>query len=142
MGLAVLNRVSIEAILFYLVAYAIMNLGTFIALIYLENRTGSVSIQYYRGLVYRSPLLVVVLAILLFSLTGLPPTVGFIGKLLIFSAVIQAALSNPDQAVFYYLLALFGGLNTVISLYYYAGNSQSHDPPRKQANNRPDALAG
>ncbi len=119
MGLAVLNKLAIHAILFYLVAYLIMNLGAFVVVIYLENRTGTDRIDAYPGLIQRAPLLVVVMAILLFSLTGLPPTVGFIGKLMIFGAVIQAGLSNPDVAYFYYGLALIGAINTAISLYYY-----------------------
>jgi NADH-quinone oxidoreductase subunit N len=51
------------------------------------------------------------MTLFLFSLTGLPPTVGFIGKFYLFSAVIEAKL---------YLLAVVGVLNSVVSLYYYA----------------------
>lgn len=119
MGLAVLDRFALEAVLFYLVAYLFMNLGAFVVLVYLENRIPSLSVQYYRGLIYRAPLQVVVLAILLFSLTGLPPTVGFVGKLLLFGGVIRSAIANPEYAVFYYVLAGIGAINTAISLYYY-----------------------
>jgi len=119
MALTVLNRMAIEGILFYLVAYLIMNLGAFVVVIYLENRTGTDHIDAYRGLISRAPLLVTVMAILLFSLTGLPPTVGFIGKVLIFGAVIREGLADADYSYFYYSLALIGAINTAISLSYY-----------------------
>jgi NADH-quinone oxidoreductase subunit N len=68
-------------------------------------------IRHYRGLVWRSPLLAVAMGIFLFSLIGLPPSAGFIGKLYLFAAVIREK---------YYWLAVVGVLNSVVSLYYYA----------------------
>lgn len=119
MALTVFEEAAIHGLLFYLVAYLIMNLGAFVVVVYLENRTGTDRIDAYRGLVYRAPLLVTVMAILLFSLTGLPPTVGFIGKILIFGAVIKEGIASPDIGIFYYILALAGAVNTAISLSYY-----------------------
>jgi NADH-quinone oxidoreductase subunit N len=75
------------------------------------NKTGSEDISAYRGLGYRAPLIGVAMAIFLVSLTGLPPTAGFIGKLYLFAALLEAK---------WIWLAVVGALNSVISLYYYA----------------------
>ena len=64
-----------------------------------------------RGASSRTPLIAVCFAIILFSLTGLPPTAGFVGKFLLFAPVIQQE---------FYLLAVVGLLNGAVSLYYYA----------------------
>ncbi|NOY77848.1 MAG: NADH-quinone oxidoreductase subunit N, partial [Calditrichaeota bacterium] len=63
------------------------------------------------GLGYRAPFIAIALAIFMFSLTGLPPFAGFIGKVYLFAAVIQQQ---------WYILAVIGVLNSVVSLYYYA----------------------
>jgi NADH-quinone oxidoreductase subunit N len=126
MGLTVYNNAAMEAMLFYFVVYYLMNLGAFLVVILMINRTGSEEISSYRGLIWRSPLISVAMIAFLVSLTGIPPTAGFIGKLLIFNAVVGAggealgpgsALTTP--AVMYYSLVVIAGLNTVISLYYY-----------------------
>ncbi|HLP15044.1 MAG TPA: proton-conducting transporter membrane subunit, partial [Bacteroidota bacterium] len=75
------------------------------------NKTGSETMESYKGLGARAPFLSVAMAIFLVSLTGLPPTAGFIGKLYIFAALINAKMIT---------LAIIGVLNSVISLYYYA----------------------
>ncbi len=110
MGIVVLNNEGIAAILVYFMIYLFMNLGAFYVVMLIANRTGSEDIEDYRGLGSRAPFLSVSLAIFLISLTGLPPTAGFIGKLYLF-----AALINHDWV----WLAIVAGANTVISLYYY-----------------------
>ncbi|MEK8023586.1 MAG: NADH-quinone oxidoreductase subunit N [Candidatus Hydrogenedentota bacterium] len=96
------------AILFYLTTYLFMNLGAFYI-------TGLVSpdgsIRHFRGLAKRSSFTACCMAIFLFSLTGLPPFGGFIGKLLI----ISAALEVKAHFLIIVLVA-----NSVVSLYYYA----------------------
>ena len=77
----------------------------------IANATGSEDIEDYRALGPRAPLLTVALTIFLISLTGLPPTAGFIGKLYLFAALINGG---------WVWLALVGALNSVIALYYYA----------------------
>ena len=77
----------------------------------IERQTGKVDIGEYEGLGWRMPFLGVMMAIFLFSLVGLPPLAGFIGKLYLFAAVISAK---------WYILAVLGVMNGVISLYYYA----------------------
>ncbi|MBI3097734.1 MAG: NADH-quinone oxidoreductase subunit N [Planctomycetes bacterium] len=103
-------RVGREAVLFYLVAYAFMDLGAFFAVIVIADRLGVEDLDGYRGLGWRAPAVAAAMTIFLLSLIGLPPMVGFVGKLLLFKAVIEARL---------FWLAVVGVLNSVISLYYY-----------------------
>jgi len=102
---------ALEAVMYYFVAYLLMNLGAFAVVILVERNTGSTRIADYAGLGHSAPLLAAAMAILLLSLTGIPPTAGFVGKLLLFAAAIQS-----QQWVW---LAVVGILNSVISLYYY-----------------------
>ena len=90
MGLAILNNEGLAAILFYAVVYMIMNVGAFLVVGMISNVTGDEDIEDYRGLAWRGAIVpAVCLAIFLFSLTGLPPFAGFIGKFFLFSAVIK-----------------------------------------------------
>lgn len=119
MGIASVDRATglitqrgLFGVLFYLAAYLFMNLGAFAVVVALRERVGNEEdIQDYRGLGLRNPLLGITMAIFLFSLTGLPPFAGFVGKFFLFAAVIDAKI---------YWLAIVGILNSVISLYYYA----------------------
>jgi NADH:ubiquinone oxidoreductase subunit 2 (subunit N) len=103
---------SIQAVLYYLLAYLFTNLGVFTVVIAVERATGSNEISDYAGLMRRSPWLAASLFIFFLSLVGIPPTGVFVGKLLIFSEAIR--VSN-------YLLAVVGVINGVISVYYYYG---------------------
>ena len=114
MGVAVGSPLAIKAVLLYLPIYLLMNIGAFLAVMAVRAQTGSESIAAYRGLGSRHPLLAVTLAIFLFSLVGIPPFAGFIGKFFLFAAVLQA------KTPFFYTLAVIGVINSVISLYYYA----------------------
>ena len=110
MGIVVLSNEGIAAILIYFVVYLFMNLGAFYIVMIVANKTGSEDINDYKGLGYRTPLLGVAMTIFLLSLTGIPPTAGFVGKLYIFAALINAK---------WFWLAIVGVLNSVVSLYYY-----------------------
>ncbi|MEI7772496.1 MAG: NADH-quinone oxidoreductase subunit N, partial [Chloroflexales bacterium] len=82
-----------EAFLFYLVAYALTNLGAFAVLVALEQRGELAwSLDSYDGLARRHPLLAVAMAVFMFSLAGVPPTAGFVGKLYVFSAAWEGGL--------------------------------------------------
>jgi len=105
-----MSNQGFAAVLIYFVAYLFMNLGAFYVVMLVANETGSESIEEYRGLGYRTPLVGVSMAIFLFSLTGIPPTFGFIGKLYLFAALVN------QQWIW---LAIVGVLNSVVSLYYY-----------------------
>lgn len=111
MGVVVLSFDGVQAVLFYLFVYVFMNLGAFLVVIVVVNKLGAEEMEAYKGLGWRSPLLAVLMTVFLFSLTGLPPTGGFIGKFYLFAAVIRQK---------YYWLALVGVLNSVVALYYYA----------------------
>ncbi len=111
MGLVVLNDKGIAAVLIYFIVYLFMNLGAFLVVMMVANKTGSENIDTYKGLGYRSPLIAVAMVIFFISLTGLPPTAGFIGKLYLFAALLDAK---------WIWLAIVGAMNSVVSLYYYA----------------------
>ncbi len=110
LGLAVMSNEGITAILIYFIVYALMNLGAFYVVMLIANKIGSEELDDYKGLGYSSPFLGASLGIFLVSLTGLPPTAGFIGKLYIFIALVDAKMIA---------VAVIALLNTVVSLYYY-----------------------
>jgi len=111
MGVTVMSEGGYLAVMIYFFAYLFMNFGAFYVVQLIANKIGSEELDDYQGLGYRSPLLGTAMAIFLVSLTGLPPTVGFVGKLYIFQAVLNANMI---------WLAVIGVLNAVISLAYYA----------------------
>jgi NADH-quinone oxidoreductase subunit N len=111
MGVVVLSNDGLRAMLFYLFAYYLMDAGAFLVVMIVANSTGREDIDAYRGLAWRGGLMpAIALSIFLLSLTGIPLTVGFIGKFYLFAAVIRGQ---------FYLLAIVGILNSVVSLYYY-----------------------
>lgn len=110
MGIAVLNTEGREAVYFYIPVYLLMNLGAFMAVIYLAGRDGGYEINSFSGMIKKKPLVVIGFTVCLFSLAGIPPFAGFIAKFYLFKVVIQQQL---------YLLAAIAGINSVISLYYY-----------------------
>ena len=111
-GLAVLPQVGTAGVLFFLVSYTFTNLGAFIAIIALTDKLNSEEIPDFAGLWRRAPLLTLALTLCLLSLTGVPPTAGFFGKLFIFSAGVQHGLA---------WLVFAGVINSVVSAYYYLG---------------------
>lgn len=126
MGMTVLNEAALEAMLLYFVVYLFMNLGAFLVVILMINRTGSAHIDTYKGLIYRNPVMAITMIVFLLSLTGIPPTAGFVGKFKLFEAVVSEGAANlgpqgvwTSSAGFYFSLALIAALNTVVSLYYY-----------------------
>ena len=112
MGFVVLTDDGLKAMLFYLAIYYLMNLGAFLVVMLVANSTGREDLAGFRGLAWRGGAWpAVAMAIFMFSLTGLPPFGGFVGKMYLFAAVVEKKL---------YLLALAGVVNSVISLFYYA----------------------
>jgi NADH-quinone oxidoreductase subunit N len=112
-GVVVFTRdgFNLAAVLYYMAAYLVMNLGAFAVAILLERNTGRQLITDYGGLGRSEPGLALAMTIFLLSLVGIPPTAGFVGKLLIFGA----ALNSPPWG----WLAIVGIVNAVISVYYY-----------------------
>jgi NADH-quinone oxidoreductase subunit N len=124
MGLATVSTEGVQAVLFYLGAYVFMNLGAFAIVAFVRNRTGSEDISVYRGLMTRSPGVVVLFGIFLLSLLGIPPLVGFFAKFQVFAAVYDAGQSeavaaHPWLGSVYFSLLVIGGLNTALSAVYY-----------------------
>src|SRR5512143_475791 len=112
MGFVVLSNEGLRAMMFYMVVYYLMNIGAFLVVMIVANATGREDIDGFRGLAWRGGAApAVAMAIFLFSLTGLPPLAGFVGKFYLFAAVVRQQ---------FYFLALVGVINSVISLYYYA----------------------
>ena len=115
LGFCVFNDAGVRAIVFYIVVYACMNLGAFLVVAAVAERHGdSESIETYHGLGTRAPVLAVLMAIFLFSLTGLPPFAGFIGKFNLFAALVEAG------GGWNWFLAAVGVVNSAVSLFYYA----------------------
>jgi NADH-quinone oxidoreductase subunit N len=103
-------REAVASLGFYVGIYLFMNLGAFAGVAFLRNVLGSEQIEDYAGLVHRSPGLAVCMAIVLFSLVGLPPLAGFSAKFAIFASVADAQLWG---------LLMIGVVNSVLSLFYY-----------------------
>ncbi|MEQ8821280.1 MAG: NADH-quinone oxidoreductase subunit N [Sumerlaeia bacterium] len=99
----------VKAILIYLLSYTIMNIAAFGVAAYL-GKEGEGDIANYRGLSKRKPLLAAVMAITMVSLTGIPPTIGFVGKFYIFKEAVQAGLM---------MLTVIAVLMSAVSAYYY-----------------------
>ena len=110
-GLVAGNDVGKAAILFYLAAYALTNLGAFgvIALLGTRERAND-DLRDYAGLFKSHPALAVLMTFFLLSLGGFPPTAGFIAKWYVFSAAVGSG---------YYGLAIIGGLSSVLSVFFY-----------------------
>lgn len=96
--------------LFYLGGYVATNLMAFAVIVAASNRVASDGIDGYAGMARRGPLLAAAMAFAMISLTGIPPTVGFMSKVYLFGAAVNANLE---------WLAMAGMINSVISAYYY-----------------------
>lgn len=101
---------GINGLLIYLFAYLFTNVGAFMVVMAVEETVGSTDVDDFRGLYRRAPSLAIAMLIFLLSLTGIPLTGGFIGKLYVFGAAVQHQ---------YFWLAAFGVVNVAISAGYY-----------------------
>jgi NADH-quinone oxidoreductase subunit N len=115
LGFSVFSDAGIASIVFYVVTYCFMNLGAFLLVMAVaEKSDGDETIAAFRGLGSRAPVTAAIMALFLFSLTGLPPFAGFVGKFYLFAALVKAG------GVWNWLVAVVGVINSVISLFYYA----------------------
>ncbi len=112
-AVAAQGTVGPSGVLFFLGTYAATNLGAFLAVNAVSERLGSDEITSYAGLFKRAPMTAVVLSLCLASLTGLPPTAGFIAKVYIFNSAIQTG------EVWLVGLVAIAVVNTAISAFYY-----------------------
>lgn len=111
LALSVWSPGAVAATVFYLVAYLFMNLAAFLLAGVLLRELGTGEISAFKGLGRRAPGLGLAFAVVLFSLTGLPPLFGFVAKYTVFYAVFEKG---------YVWLGVIGLVNGAVSLYYYA----------------------
>jgi NADH-quinone oxidoreductase subunit N len=135
------SRNAVTAVAFYLGTYVFMNLGAFAIVALLRNSLRSEEISAYAGLVRTSPGIVVAMAAVLVSLIGLPPLAGFVSKFLIFSSLVEAISAGAERPLMLVLLVI-GGLNTVLSLFYYLRvlKVMTFDPPSTERATEPFPL--
>ena len=112
LALPVLSMEAVESVMIYLIIYVFMNLGAFFIVIFVKNKTGGESFEDFEGLGWKMPIVGAFMTLFMLSLTGLPPTAGFVGKLYIFKTLVGAGSE-------FLWLVVAGGVNSVISLYYY-----------------------
>lgn len=101
---------GVPAMLFYMLVYVLSNLLAFACIVWHNNETGRENIDDYRGLARTNPLIALGLMLALFSLAGIPPLSGFVGKFFLFNVTSQAGQ--------HWLVAL-AAINSTVSLYYY-----------------------
>ncbi len=110
-GFAAASELGMSGVMFYVVAYGFMNIGAFGVLSMVEyGENKNLTFDEYKGFASRKPLLAALMAIFMFSLSGIPPFAGFFGKYYIFIAAIQEG---------YTWLAIVGVLASVVGVYYY-----------------------
>jgi NADH-quinone oxidoreductase subunit N len=113
LGVIAFNAMGTAAMIYYILVYVFSNLAAFGVIGAIENATGKVSMDDYRGLYKTNPRLSFAMMLAMFSLAGIPPFAGFFSKFFIFTG----ALNQGSIAI--YVLVLIALINTIISLYYY-----------------------
>lgn len=113
-GIAALDTHSgsaARAVVYYLFAYAAMNLGIFTVVSRLEdNKGGRLDFDAYRGVGFKRPWMGICVSVFLFSLVGIPPFAGFFAKYFVFSAAVEKGFIG---------LAVIGALNSLVSVFFY-----------------------
>jgi NADH-quinone oxidoreductase subunit N len=104
------SELGLTSVVYYLVAYLITNLAAFAIVAAYGRVAGSDDMTAYYGLSRRSPMLALAMLVAFLSLAGMPPFAGFIAKVFVFAAAVQAGLI---------WLAVVGVLNSIVGLYYY-----------------------
>ena len=113
LGVIAFNAMGLAALMYYILVYIFSNLAAFGVIGAIENATGKVSMDDYRGLSKTNPRLSLCMMLAMFSLAGIPPFAGFFSKFFIFTGAIN------QGSVAIYVLVLIALINTIISLYYY-----------------------
>ena len=110
-GIGGSSNLGASSVLFYILSYATMTAGAFGVIHLLERRADSdLTFDDLRGLAIKRPYIALAFSVLLLSLTGIPPTVGFFGKFFLFSAAIKQGLN---------WMAFWGVIGSIVSVYYY-----------------------
>lgn len=113
LGVIAYNTMGVAAMMYYILVYIFSNLAAFGVIGAIENATGRLSMDDYRGLYKTNPRLSFAMMLAMFSLAGIPPFAGFFSKFFIFTG----ALNQGSTAI--YVLVLIALINTIVSLYYY-----------------------
>ncbi|HOI93293.1 MAG TPA: NADH-quinone oxidoreductase subunit N [Syntrophobacter fumaroxidans] len=109
-GILTMSEHGVASAIYYAAAYLVMNFACFMVIMKVADDGRNLQIKELAGLHKRSPLLAMTLMLGLFGLAGIPPTVGFTGKFLVFAAALRKG---------YLILVIIGMINATISLYYY-----------------------
>jgi NADH-quinone oxidoreductase subunit N len=109
-GILSMNSAGYMSAIFYVTALLVMKFTVFLVIVKVADDGRSLQISHLAGLYRRAPLLALALMVAIFSLAGIPPTIGFTGKFLVFIAALEKG---------YFTLVLIAMINVVISLYYY-----------------------
>jgi len=118
LGVVAANSWGYQGLVVYLIVYTFMNVGAFGVIIALRRRgVAGDEVDDLSGLGQKAPAVALMMSIFMLSLGGLPVTGGFIGKWLLFSGVIERGAEEGKN--WYYWLAGWAALNTVVSFYYY-----------------------
>jgi NADH-quinone oxidoreductase subunit N len=111
LGLVARNTIGLQGVMIYILVYAFMNLGAFLVLASMASKgIAGEDINDLSGLMQKSPVHALWMLVFLLSLAGIPPTAGFLGKYLIFLALLQSG---------HIVLAIFAALYVAVAIYYY-----------------------
>jgi proton-translocating NADH-quinone oxidoreductase chain N len=137
-GVLCINRLGFAAVFYYMIGYLLMNLACFFVIYQLAPNGENLTFDHLRGLHHRSPLLACTLAAGAFGLAGIPPTIGFTAKFLVFTAAMQRG---------FVLLVILAVLNSAISAFYYlkvvrAAYQPTDEPGERIALGRSATLLG
>ena len=109
-GLLSGNKLGMAAVIYYIAGYVLMNLACFLVIYYIAPRGENITFDDLKGLHRRSPILAFTLAAGAFGMAGIPPTVGFTGKFVIFTAALEKG---------FYGLVVIAMVNAAVSAFYY-----------------------
>ncbi|UYN88836.1 MAG: NADH-quinone oxidoreductase subunit N [Anaerolineales bacterium] len=110
LGVVAASELGVASVMYYLLVYVVTNMAAFGVVVIVARVTGSDEVEDFAGLQRRSPMLALVLLLAFLSLAGIPPLGGFIAKVLVFAAAVEAG---------FVWLAVLGVLASIIGLYYY-----------------------
>jgi len=113
MGVVALSENGARGMMIYLLVYLFMNLGAFLVVTLIHNQDRTFDLRDYPGLYRRAPFLTAAMAVFLFSLMGIPPLIGFMGKFYVFAAIIE-------RGPVFYWYAVVAALNAAVAAFYYA----------------------
>ena len=140
LGLIAMNQYGYTGLVIYLLVYTLMNLGAFGVIISLRRR-GIIgdNVDDFTGLGQKAPGMAIMMTVFMLSLGGLPVTGGFIGKWFLFGGLLERG--REDGKSWYYWLAIWAIINTVVSFYYYVRFIRAMYLSDRVADERPLSLS-